>query len=356
MNHVLPILFAAAPPLWPIALTVVAGGLAIFLLLPRPKPYPRLWGAAMAALALLLAGWLLVHATRSRAETVLFYAFSAVAIVAGGSLVTQRNPAYAALSFALVVLSTCGLFLIQAAPFLMAATIIIYAGAIIVTFLFVLMLAQTEGPDDANDRTREPMLATIAGFFLLGALLYVLSASFDPEAPQTLVSDLRPIDEYLDKLRQAEAEPTRVDRQFVENADGLTKGALFDLLYSEEGILKKWDEGQRLGGAAGQQKMKEALAELDREVTRVRETLWSRSGGLQPRRSDPLSEFSGPSPAAEIYRDARGSAPLYAENVATLGRSLFTDYLLAVELAGTLLLVAAVGAIAIASRAGERQR
>ena len=57
-------------------------------------------------------------------------------------LVTQQNPARAALSFALVVLSTCGLFLLLAAPFLMAATIVIYAGAIVVTFLFVIMLAQ----------------------------------------------------------------------------------------------------------------------------------------------------------------------------------------------------------------------
>ena len=45
-----------------------------------------------------------------------------------------------------------------------------------------------------------------------------------------------------------------------------------------------------------------------------------------------------------------------AENVAYLGRSLFTDYLLAVELGGTLLLVATIGAIAIASRRAERDR
>jgi NADH-quinone oxidoreductase subunit J len=350
-------LFAQAPPLLPIALPVVAGGLAVFLLLPRPRPYPRIWGAAAAALALLLAGWLLVHATLARSETVLFYAFSAIAIVAGGSLVTQRNPAYAALSFALVVLSTCGLFLIQAAPFLMAATVIIYAGAIIVTFLFVLMLAQTEGPDDANDRSREPLLGTVAGFLLLGTLLYVLAASFAPGGPQSLVGDLQPLDQYLARLRQAEQTgPTTVDRQFIENSDGLTKGALFDVLYSEDGILKKWDEGQRAGGAEGRRKMQEALAELEKEVNRVRDFLWDRAGGLQPRRTDPLSEFSGPSPAGEVYRDVRGSAPLRAQNVATLGRSLFTDYLLAVELGGTLLLVAAIGAIAIASRGWERPR
>ena len=51
-----------------------------------------------------------------------------------------------ALAFAMVVLSTCGLFLLLAAPFLSAATIIIYAGAIIVTFLFVIMLSRQEGP------------------------------------------------------------------------------------------------------------------------------------------------------------------------------------------------------------------
>src|SRR5206468_2720771 len=93
--------------------------------------------------------------------------------------ITQRNPARAAFSFALVVLSTCGLFLLQAAPFLMAATIIIYAGAIIVTFLFVIMLAQQTGRTDADDRSREPALACVAGFVLLAALLYLLQLTCD---------------------------------------------------------------------------------------------------------------------------------------------------------------------------------
>ena len=68
-------------------------------------------------------------------------------------LITQQNPARAALSFALVVLSTCGLFLLLAAPFLMAATIIVYAGAIVVTFLFVIMLAPADGLSDADARS-----------------------------------------------------------------------------------------------------------------------------------------------------------------------------------------------------------
>src|SRR5262249_28427932 len=109
------------------------------------------------------------------------YLFSALAILAGGLLVTQENPARAALSFALVIIATCGLFLIQAAPFLMAATITVYAGAIIVTFLFVIMLAQQQGRSDADARSREPYLSAITGFLLLGALLYLLKISYKPD-------------------------------------------------------------------------------------------------------------------------------------------------------------------------------
>src|SRR5205085_6516167 len=114
-----------------------------------------------------------------RVETILFYAFAGLAIIGGGAMITQHNPARSAIAFALVILSTSGLFLLNAAPFLMAGTIIVYAGAIIVTFLFVLMLAQPEGHSDADARSREPLLATVAGFFLLATLLLVLRQSYD---------------------------------------------------------------------------------------------------------------------------------------------------------------------------------
>src|SRR5262245_37189824 len=110
------------------------GLVGIFLLLPRPRRISPLPGAAAAGVAFLLAGGGLIRAGAFTAETVLFYAFAGLAVLGGGLLVTQHNPVRAALSFALVILSTCGLFLLQAAPFLMAATIIVYAGAIIVTF------------------------------------------------------------------------------------------------------------------------------------------------------------------------------------------------------------------------------
>ena len=111
----------------------------------------------------------------------------------------------ASLSFTLVILSVCGLFLLLAAPFLMAATIIIYAGAIVVTFLFILMLAQQTGPSDADARSREPLLASLTGFVLLGALLYVLQLGFLPKAQ--LVNPRR-IDPFLSRIRDAETKDT----------------------------------------------------------------------------------------------------------------------------------------------------
>src|SRR5262249_15685472 len=69
--------------------------------------------------------------------------------------------------------------------------------------------------------------------------------------------------------------------------------------------------------------------------------------------SGKLSDLSGPGAdrrLEELRRDSTGRPPLPAENTAYLGRSLFTDYLLAVELGGALLLVATIGAISIANR------
>src|SRR5207247_5553913 len=109
--------------------------------------------AALVAAVSVFGAWL--HATYGdpmpdRVGSVLFGLFSLGALGFGTVLVVQRNPARGAIAFAFVILSTCGLFLLLAAPFLMAVTIIIYAGAIIVTFLFVLMLSQTAGPSDAT--------------------------------------------------------------------------------------------------------------------------------------------------------------------------------------------------------------
>ena len=103
-----------------------------------------------------------------------FYVFGISAVAAGLMTVTSRNPIYSALWFAAVVLSTAGLFVLAGAQFLAAGTVIVYAGAIIVTFLFVIMLAQVEGKAVYDRAARAPASASFTCFLLFWCLLYVL--------------------------------------------------------------------------------------------------------------------------------------------------------------------------------------
>ncbi len=350
VEHLLNDLLRFAPIWGPL----LAGAAAIFLLLPRPRAYPVLWGVLAAGAALLLAGFLLVRLDALTPEAFLFYAFSAIAVVSGGLLITQRNPARAALSFTLVVLSTCGLFLLLAAPFLMAATIIIYAGAIVVTFLFVLMLAQQLGLSDADARSREPLLATITGFVLLGALLYVLQMNY-PRQP----------DEDLKKLRARAAEAA--SKETVAEINDLIganpeEGTLFKdyrTALKARGLpnlvreVSAIEDTLNIAASADQETLAPYRTAL-RKLEDVALAAEGRAHAPSPPEGAPLSNLSGP-PAnvhpGEVRRDKETGRPhVPAENSAYLGRSLFTDFLLPVELAGTLLLVATIGAIAIAHR------
>jgi NADH:ubiquinone oxidoreductase subunit 6 (subunit J) len=374
---------------WHITLTAVLGAVGVCLLLPRPRSYPVWWGVVAGTAALLLAGVLLLQSGPLTAgtapEVVLFYLFSAVAIVSGALLITQRNPARAALSFALVVLSTSGLFLLQAAPFLMAGTVIIYAGAIIVTFLFVIMLAQQEGMSDADHRSREPLLSAAAGFVLLGALLFVLHVTYgtedldhfrervtllhvDAEVAQEkaadattpdVVKDIEGLAQGVSKLRDdfndwsekgLRGSPERVRDNLTHVLGGLDT-ALVEVK-RQQFLLRERPQAAGEGINKALTEMTTALDHLGKGIDEARNTL----GIVQVQPGEPLSDFSGPAanvPLNERRTDAQGRPELPAENVAYLGRSLFTDYLLAVELAGMLLLVATIGAIAIAHRRGD---
>jgi NADH:ubiquinone oxidoreductase subunit 6 (subunit J) len=338
---------------WFLTLVVplLAGAVAVYVLLPRPRRLSWMHGTAVGLLALVLAGVFLVPTTLATSETVLFYAFSAIAIVAGALLVTQRNPARAALSFALVILSTCGLFLLLAAPFLMAATVIIYAGAIIVTFLFVLMLAQQVGPSDADERSREPLLSTLSGFLLLGVLIYVIRAGYGG----------REIESLLERTHQARAQDSTggVRRLMAGTPEG--EPELFSG-YKSFVSSRGWDDLYRRVENAGLLEWDKDLGSMYKALdalAAVAEEARLRLATLQPPQGLPLSGFSGPPANVEhdnLRRDASGRPALPADNSAYLGRSLFTDFLLPVELGGTLLLVATVGAIAIAHRRSRPER
>jgi NADH-quinone oxidoreductase subunit J len=274
-----------------------------------------------------------------------------LAVVAGALLVTQENPARAALSFALVVLSTCGLFLLLAAPFLMAATIIVYAGAIIVTFLFVIMLAQQHGHSDADARSREPALATVTGCLLLGVLLYVIRLGHDGSKFDALLAEVALAkSEESGKGVRDRIEAGGKDRSLFKQGEDLLGQLGFSTLEQNASQLdlEEWQpvaagDPDRIDVA----KVRDMLSRLEATLLAGKDRL-----GVAPR---PGQRGTDP---AEVRRDEKTRVPhLPAENAAHLGKSLFTDFLLPVELGGMLLLVATVGAIAIAQRRepGERR-
>jgi NADH:ubiquinone oxidoreductase subunit 6 (subunit J) len=321
---------AAMPPSIQIVdfLPTVLGLLAVYLLFPRPGSPPRLFGAAVGLAALGIAGWQLAHtaATMPLIESILFYSFSALALFGAVQLVTQSNPARGAVSFALVVLNVCGLFLLHGAPFLAAGTVIIYAGAIVVTFLFVIMLSQQHGISDADGRCREPLLSCAAGALLLGVMFAILRGHYDPGE---LDGVLAAIDVSVPKVQEIDDALNRLDGQFAVKEE---------LLQRWQTSLNKIKTAETPTGKANE------MADFRAAVMSARD----RIGDISPPAHIALSPFGG----LPVNRTEDRRLP--AGNVAALGRLLFTDYLLAVELAGTLLLVATIGAIAITHRTGRR--
>jgi NADH:ubiquinone oxidoreductase subunit 6 (subunit J) len=362
---------------WTVLLPVLAGGLGVWYLMPGTRPRTLALGGLMGVVALAGVGAFLIRGLGDRipetVEAVLFFGFSGLAILFAGLMITARNPARSALAFAMVVLSTCGLFLLLAAPFLTAATIIIYAGAIIVTFLFVIMLSQQEGPSNADLRSREPALAAAAGFVLLATLLVGLQRVYDWRTVDAAVA-------HASRLAQAD----RIDEEYlsparpVENMGQdsspppLTPKAAAFVAEMRAALDRARIAAPRGGGERGLtdhkyvQEATRAIDGLETYAFRQRDADELRTNCQTI--SDNLMRLKRLRTGSELFDDVTVSEhgvvhrvegqpddprKLPAANVSALGRTLFSDHLLAVELAGTLLLVATVGAIAIAG--GRRE-
>ncbi|HVX13190.1 MAG TPA: NADH-quinone oxidoreductase subunit J [Pirellulales bacterium] len=152
-----------------IASALLAGGL--WLQLPRGNSRGRWWGIVLAALGVCLLGRLVVRLQPEHwVGEAVFFGVAATTIVSAIGAVTMRSPVYCALWFALTLVGTAALLLFQGAQFLGIATVVVYAGAILVTFLFVLMLAQPEGHTYYDRVSWEPLLSACTGAVLIGLL------------------------------------------------------------------------------------------------------------------------------------------------------------------------------------------
>lgn len=113
------------------------------------------------------------------ATTFFFYFLALMAVVSAIAVITRRNPVHAALSLIVTLLSLAGLYLMLYAPFVAAVQIVLYAGGIMVLFLFVIMLVNLEQNIREYQWNKQWVAGTALAFALGGLLLFVLRRGRD---------------------------------------------------------------------------------------------------------------------------------------------------------------------------------
>jgi NADH:ubiquinone oxidoreductase subunit 6 (subunit J) len=186
------------PTFWAIAV----GSLALWLLIPGGRwtsAASRTVGGLLALVSgvLFAADWPLLG---NWGVQVVFWLLAGLTLGSGVAMIASKSPVYSALWFASSLVGSAGLFLMQGAQFLGGATIVVYAGAIVVTFLFVIMLASPEG-HAAYDRLSWGWFprpaAILVGALLLGLLAASLGTFHDAARQPVEVTVAKSTDEQL---------------------------------------------------------------------------------------------------------------------------------------------------------------
>lgn len=226
-------------------LGIVLGAVGVGLALPRTRVSPQALGGLIAG----LAGGLVIIGLGLRSPghlpNIYFYIFAVVALGSALRVISHQRPVYSALYFILTILASSGMYLLLSGEFMAFALIIVYAGAILITYLFVIMLA-TQAPSeedldrlaDYDAQSRDPVLATIVGFVLLAALTTMLFRGAATLPPGTAVAGGDAV--LADLPRRVETELRRADllaagERIATGADG---APLIDPAARTVGVLR----------------------------------------------------------------------------------------------------------------------
>lgn len=115
-----------------------------------------------------------------------FWCCAALAVAGAVGTVSAKNPIRGAMGLLLMILSVAGLFLALHAQFLAAIQLIVYAGAIVVLFLFVIMLLGPSASTPSDHRGRIPRTGAAALFAGAGLSAMWLLVKTAPPAPKVL--------------------------------------------------------------------------------------------------------------------------------------------------------------------------
>ena len=131
-------------------------------------------------------------------ETAVFYVFAAVLLYAGLRVITARNPVHGALHLVLAFFTAAGLWLLLYAEFLAIVLVVVYVGAVMVLFLFVVMMLDINIERVREGFWRNLPLALLVGGVMVAEMIAVLaSRTLDPKVPPAGVSNTRQLGRVL---------------------------------------------------------------------------------------------------------------------------------------------------------------
>jgi NADH-quinone oxidoreductase subunit J len=117
-------------------------------------------------------------------QQLIFLFIAAVAVFAAFNVILQRNPIYSALSLIITMCALAGTFLLLQAQFLAAMQVIVYAGAVMVLFVFVIMLLNVRTEEARQDRLRYlQIVAPLLFVALLAEVFFVARTVTTPIPP-----------------------------------------------------------------------------------------------------------------------------------------------------------------------------
>lgn len=104
-------------------------------------------------------------------EQVLFFFVAAIAVLSAASFVFNRNPIYSILSLIVTMFSIAGMYVLLNAQFLGIVQVIVYAGAIMVLFLYILMMLNLNKADEGKKQNALKFIGVFSGGILLVGML-----------------------------------------------------------------------------------------------------------------------------------------------------------------------------------------
>jgi NADH-quinone oxidoreductase subunit J len=127
-------------------------------------------------------------------EIVVFFILAVVAVAAGVGVIAQRSAVKSALFLLVNFCCLAGLYILLNAPFVAVTQVIVYAGAVVVLFLFVVMLLGIERAEEAPDLRRYQWIAGgLLGAFLLAGMTWVLVLATPGAAAELTTDNVRQI-------------------------------------------------------------------------------------------------------------------------------------------------------------------